>query len=99
MPSVPPSVPADSYESDARSVDEVPESDHESGGVAAGGGASRKVVYHYRRGVSCTDRGQSQAPRSRTVVIDSSDSPLSDLGSGASDADDVRPPTQRCLRR
>jgi hypothetical protein len=31
MPSAPPSVSADGYESDARSVDEVPESDHESG--------------------------------------------------------------------
>jgi phage-related tail fiber protein len=38
MPSAHPSVPADGYESDVRSVDEVPESDHESGG---GGGWRR----------------------------------------------------------
>jgi hypothetical protein len=99
MPSASPAVPADSYESDAISVDEVPESDDECGGMAAGGGAGQKVMYHSRRGVECTDRGQSQAPRSRKVVIDSSDSPLSDLDSGASDADNVRPPTRRHLRR
>jgi hypothetical protein len=51
MPSVSPAVPADGYESDPISVDEVLGSNHESGGMEAGGGACRKVVYHSRRSV------------------------------------------------
>jgi hypothetical protein len=98
-PPTSPAVPSDGYKSDARSVDEILESSHESDWVVGGRGAGRKVVYHSRRSVQWTDRAQSHILRPRKVVRDFSDSPLSDPKGGASDMDDVRPPTRRRTHR